>query len=557
MRRLRFILGVVLLCLSVPSLAENQVASVRIDVELQDDGSAFVKETWVIDVDSDITEWYLGKENLGKMKIRDLGVTDESGTEFFNEGTNWNINRSREKKAFRRGLVKKSDGYEVCWGVGSNGLHTFTVTYTLTGLVKGYSDKDGFNFQFITSTDNGIDDVSLTIRKNGTILTPENTLLWGFGFHGEAEVVDGAAKYWSTEPFSNRSTLIALLGFEKGIFTPELTEDKTFDDVRKKALKGSEYKKDNNFFEKVFDFLLFAFLGLISLALVGGLIWAEISNKKRRKELLGGKESDVDWFRGVPVDGDLKRASNIIRLISQKTFSTNTGQQESERLISAYMMRLFYRGAFQLVPQLSGDPAFKINELTLTDNDVSGTDLNMELDLYNFFKEAAGDDSILQKKELKKWANKHGKKIYNWQNKIKDSSITLKTLTAKEVREVFGLKKFLKDFTLIQDRGAVEVGLWNNYLIFAPLYGIAEQVYKDFKKVCPEYFTLSKTMEQFQDVTPTVMWSTFNDSTRYFNRAASSYAASKSSGSGWSGGGGHTSFGGGGGFSGGGHSGGR
>lgn len=557
MRRLRFILGVVLLCLSVPSLAENQVESVRIDVELQDDGSAFVKEIWVIDVDSDITEWYLGKENLGKMKIRDLGVTDESGTEFFNEGTNWNINRSREKKAFRCGLVKKSDGYEVCWGVGSNGLHTFTVTYTLTGLVKGYSDKDGFNFQFITSTDNGIDDVSLTIRKNGTILTPENTLLWGFGFHGEAEVVDGAAKYWSTEPFSSRSTLIALLGFEKGIFTPELTEDKTFDDVRKKALKGSEYKKDNDFFAKVFDFLLFAFLGLISLALVGGLIWAEISNKKRRKELLGGKESDVDWFRGIPVDGDLKRASNIIRLISQKTFSTNTGQQESERLISAYMMRLFYRGAFQLVPQLSGDPAFKINELTLSDNDVSGTDLNMELDLYNFFKEAAGDDSILQKKELKKWANKHGKKIYNWQNKIKDSSITLKTLTAKEVREVFGLKKFLKDFTLIQDRGAVEVGLWNNYLIFASLYGIAEQVYKDFKKVCPEYFTLSKTMEQFQDVTPSVMWSTFNDSTRYFNRAASSYAASKSSGSGWSGGGGHTSFGGGGGFSGGGHSGGR
>ena len=144
MRRLRFILGVVLLCLSVPSLAENQVESVRIDVELQDDGSAFVKETWVIDVDSDITEWYLGKENLGKMKIFDLGVT-ENGSEFFNEGTNWNISRSREEKAFRCGLVKKSDGYEVCWGVGSNGLHTFVVTYTLTGLVKGYSDKDGFN----------------------------------------------------------------------------------------------------------------------------------------------------------------------------------------------------------------------------------------------------------------------------------------------------------------------------------------------------------------------------------------------------------------------------
>ena len=557
MRRLRFILGVVLLALSVPSLAQSQVESVRIDVALMDDGSAFVKEVWEIDVRGDITEWYLGKENLGKMRIRDLGVKDESGTVYTSEGTAWDIHRDREEKAFRCGLVRKSDGYEVCWGVGSDGPHTYTVTYTLTGLVKGFSDKDGFNHQFITPTDSGIDDVSLTIRKNGTILTPENTLLWGFGFEGEAEVVDGAAKYWSTERFSSRSTLIALLGFEKGIFNPEITENKTFEEVRKQALKGSSYKRDNNFLDKIFDFLLFGFLGLISLGLVGGVIWAEISNQKRRKELLGGKESDVDWFRGVPVDGDLKRASNIIRLISQKTFSTNTGQQESERLISAYMMRLFYRGAFQLVPQLSGDPAFKINELTLTDNDVSGTDLNMELDLYNFFKEAAGEDSILQKKELKKWANKHGKKIYNWQNKIKDSSLSLRTLTAKDVREVFGLKKFLKDFTLIQDRGAVEVGLWNNYLIFASLYGIAEQVYKDFKKVCPEYFTLSKTMEQFQNVTPTVVWSTFNDSTRYFNRAATSYAASRSGGSGWSGGGGHTSFGGGGGFSGGGHSGGR
>ncbi|MBR5661535.1 MAG: DUF2207 domain-containing protein [Bacteroidales bacterium] len=556
MRRLRFILGVVLLCLSVPSLAQSQIESVRIDVELQDDGSAFVKEVWEIDVKGSISEWYLGKENLGKMDIQDLGVRDESGTAYISEGTNWDISRSREQKAFRCGLVKKSGGYEVCWGVGSNGLHTYTVTYTLTGLVKGYSDKDGFNHQFITTTDDGIDDVSLTIRKNDTILTSENTLVWGFGFDGEAEVIDGAVKYWLDRRFSSNSRLIALVGFEKGLFNPELTEDKTFDSVRKKALKGSSYKKDNDFFAKVFDFLLYAFLGLISLGLVGGVIWAEIDNKKRRKELLGGKESDVDWFRGVPVDGDLKKASNIIRLISQKTFSTTAGQEESERLISAYMMRLFYRGAFQIVPQLSGDPAFKINELTLTDNDVSGPDLNMELDLYNFFKEAAGEDSILQKKELKKWANKHGEKIYNWQNKIKDKSTSLKTLKAKDVREVFGLKKFLKDFTLIQDRGAVEVGLWNNYLIFASLYGIAEQVYKDFKKVCPEYFTLSKTMEQFQNVTPMVMWNTFHDSTRYFNRAATSYASSKSGG-GWSGGGGHTSFGGGGGFSGGGHSGGR
>ena len=137
MRRLGIILGVVLLSLSVPSLGQSQVESVRIDVELQDDGSALVREVWEIDVAGSITEWYLGKENLGKMDISGLSVSDESGTTYASEGTDWDIERTREEKAFRCGLVRKSGGYELCWGVGSNGPHTYTVSYTLTGLVKG------------------------------------------------------------------------------------------------------------------------------------------------------------------------------------------------------------------------------------------------------------------------------------------------------------------------------------------------------------------------------------------------------------------------------------
>ena len=551
MRRLRLILGVVLLSLSVQVLAQSQVESVRIDVELRDDGSAFVKEVWEIDVKGTITEWYLGKENLGKMTVSDLSVTDENGTEYISEGTHWNVERSRSQKAGRCGIVKKSGGCEICWGVGSNGLHTYTVSYILTGLVKGYSDKDGFNHMFITETDSGVDEVSLTIRKNGAILTPENTLVWGFGFSGEAEVIDGAVKYWSDRRFSSNSRLIALVGFEKGIFTPENTVDKSFEDVRKKAMKGSDYKSEGDFLDKVINFLLYGFVALIGAALVGVLIWAEINDRKRRQELLGGTHKDVAWFRGVPVGGDLRKAANIIRLLPEKRFSNNQAQ-EMQNMIAAYMMRLFYRGAFQIVPQGSGDPAFKVNELTLTNEDVSGDDLNMELDLYNFFKEAAGDDEILQKKEMKRWANRHEARIYNWQKKVNNHA-SLKSLNAKDVREVFGLKNFLKDFTLIQDRGAVEVGLWNNYLVFASLYGIADQVLKDFKKVCPEYFTLSQTMQQFKDASPAVLWNTIGDTSKFMNRAASSYASRSSS----SGGGGHTSFGGGGGFSGGGHSGGR
>lgn len=557
MRPLRVFLSVVLLAFSVTSLAQSQVDSVRIDVELRDDGSAFVSERWVIDIDDMITEWYLAKENLGKMTIRDFSVTDESGSKYMNEGTGWVVKRSRQDKARRCGIVEKSDGYELCWGVGSSGRHAYTATYTMTGLVKGYSDADGFNHMFVTPTDGNPGSVIMNIRKQGTILTGDNTKVWGFRFKGEVEVLEGAVKYWSTVPFSSESALVAMVAFEKGMFEPDLKVDKSFEDVKKQAFKGSDYKKPNRSLEEFLDELFGLFIAFLAFLPGVAAVWKYFRDRKLRKALLGGNEKDVDWFRDVPVGGNLRKASNIIRLISGK--SSSRPGAESQNLIAAYMMRLFYRGAFELVPQLSGDPAFKINDLIIKDNEPRGSDLNFEMDLYNFFKEAAGDDAILQKKELKRWANSHGKRLYEWQSEVKDNS-TLKTLNAKDVREVYGLKKFLKDFTLIKDRGTVEVKLWNNYLIFASLYGIAEQVYKDFKKVCPEYFTLSKTMSQFQDVTPVVLWNTIGDTSRYFNKSAYNYASRQSVSSGgsrWGGGGGSISFGGGGGFSGGGHSGGR
>ena len=557
MRPIRVFLSVVLLAFSVTALARSQVDSVRIDVELMDDGSASVSERWVIDVDDSIGEWYIGKENLGKMTFRDLRVTDESGIRYENEGRGWDIRRSRAEKAYRCGIVEKSGGLEICWGVGSSGRHSYTVTYVMTGLVKAYSDADGFNHMFMTPTDGSPRDVILNIRKQGTILTSENTSVWGFRFKGETEVLEGAVKYWSTEPFSDESALVAMVGFEKGLFQPELKVDKSFEDVKSEAFKESDYKKPRKSLEDILDNLFAIFMTLVTILAGLGFSWKAIKDRKLRKELLGGKEKDVEWFRDVPVDGNLKKAANIMRLISGTSPARQTA--ENQNLIAAYMTRLFYRGAFELVPQPDGDMAFKINEFPISDNETRDSDLNMELSLYTFFKEAAGSDSILQKKELKRWANRHGKTLYDWQNRINDSS-TLKTLKAKDVREVYGLKRFLKDFTLIQDRGAVEVKLWNNYLIFASLYGIADQVYKDFKKVCPEYFTLSSAMNQFQTTTPTVLWNTIGDTSRYFNRSAMSYASRQgvsSGGSRWSGGGGSVSWGGGGGFSGGGHSGGR
>ena len=41
-----------------------------------------------------------------------------------------------------------------------------------------------------------------------------------------------------------------------------------------------------------------------------------------------------------------------------------------------------------------------------------------------------------------------------------------------------GLKKFLKEFSQISKKEPIEVKLWDQYLMYAQIFGIAEQVMK-------------------------------------------------------------------------------
>lgn len=550
MRRLQaFFLAAVLSLVAVPLCAGSDVDSLRINVELRDDGAALVTETWRINVSDDISEWYLVADNMGRMTIEDLRVCDETGNEYVNEGE-WNVNRSRVRKAGRCGLVTKSDGYEICWGVGSSGWHTYTVRYLLTGLVKGHEDLDGFNHMFVArDLGSSPQSIVLTIRKPGLELTTENTKVWAFGFHGEIHVEDGAVVARTTEPFTRRSALIAMVGFEKGIFHPALTESRTFDEVRQTAMEGSDYREP----DKDGDFWIGLLVGLGVVLSVFVSVKVIVKTVKRKRELLGGGMRNVAWFRDAPLAGDLKKSSNILL-----AFSGNT-MLERQNLIAAYITRLFYRGAFEIVPQPGkSKPLMKIRELEVDDSTDARSDAGLESRLYSFIKEAAGEDGILQKNELQRWANRHGEALYDW-GLDAWNGVTIWTMKPDEARQVFGLRRYLKDFTMIKDRGVVEVKLWNNYLIFASLYGIADQLMKDFRKVCPEYFTLSSAARLLDDdVTTFMIWNMINMTSRDFNTAASTYEASRSndSGSGWSGGGGMASWGGGGGFSGGGSGGG-
>ena len=106
--------------------------------------------------------------------------------------------------------------------------------------------------------------------------------------------------------------------------------------------------------------------------------------------------------------------------------------------------------------------------------------------------------------------------------------------------QLYGLKLYLEEFAKMDTKEVMEVHLWDEYLMFAYLFGIADKVAKQLKNMYPE------VLEQ-QDFNYDTIIFVNQISTRSVSAASSARSAAES----YSAGGGGFSSGGGGGFSGG------
>ena len=90
-------------------LARPQLHDLNIKVVLSRNGDARITETRLMSIDSEGTECFIGLANMGESEIRDLEVTDESGTRFMN--VDWDIHEDRSWKTMKCGIVRTKSGY--------------------------------------------------------------------------------------------------------------------------------------------------------------------------------------------------------------------------------------------------------------------------------------------------------------------------------------------------------------------------------------------------------------------------------------------------------------
>ena len=527
-----------------------EIRDININVTLSDDGSARITEVWNVCVASG-TEWYLVRHNLGDIRISDLAVTDETGLNYIYEGENWNVDRGIEAKAGRCGLVRDGHDYEICWGVGSYGDHIFTVSYTMSNVVKSLTDYDVLHMQFISpGLSSRPQHCRVTISSEGCEFTADNSGIWAFGFNGTVNFVGGDIVAESDAQFSSdEESVIILSRFDKGIFAPTSVKDYDFASVRDMAFKGSSYEdfirqqKEEKMAARLFGFLA---AGLAAIS-----VWAARRRIRKRNLNIFGVEKlkDIDWERGIPFDGDLFESRYVMEKCGRVT--------KANAIASALILRFIKEGKLDVVKNAKGkiDLAFR-----------SGADLSSlsgtEREFYDMVREASGSDLVLQSREFSSWSRKHVERVSDWvtsltsegSNRLRADHFVESSKFTREgqahARRVIGFEKYLKDFTLMEQRASQEAVLWHDYIVFAALYGIADKVAKELKDINPQAFEEAVGMDY-----PTMNNVVFisNNMANSITSAVVSHAQTSTS---VGGGGGFSSFGGGGGFSGGGFGGG-
>lgn len=524
----------------------NTLNSVKMDIFVDNNGNANVTEIWDYTVNSG-TENYHSFKNVGNSRFRNLKVSDETTT--YTSLFTWNVNASFDSKAYKCGIHEVSDGVELCWGISSYGRHTYTLNYTITNFVSELDDCQMIYWGLIPS---GNTKGSVYIKIHSNFDYDFETPVWGYGnYGGTCYVYDGYIEMQSDGKLDSDEYMTILAKFPLGTFNTSNVLNKDFNYYYEMAEDGStDYSSSSvlNAISVIFPILFFFFIIVMTVGFANSRVSTFDFGKTGNKV-----PKDIPLYRDIPCKGDIFRAyfvADTYKLLKKKT-----------DFLGAIFLKWLKENRISIEKQEVGKIFKKEDTCIILKNDSSFLNEHEEA-LYKMIKEASKDE-ILQEKEFEKWCSRNYSKILNWFDKILDSERDLlvsegiielqevpvmKVFKKKkyvvnaslmeEAKELAGLKKFLEEFTLIKEREPIEVNLFEDYLIFAQILGIAKKVASQFKKLYPEI--IESYNYDFDDIF--LIYAISNSGISSANTAKSRAESYSSGGGGFSSGGGRRWF---------------
>ena len=497
-------LGVFLFILFIGiNVDANSISSIKMDIYIDSYGNAHVKEVWDSYLEEG-TEGYRSYTNLDGASISNFRVSDN--TTDYQTLSYWNTNASFNSKAYKSGINYISDGVELCFGISRYGRNKYTLSYTINGFVFETNDSDLVYWQFINEdlaslTDNVYIKIYSDFRYSDTLG------VWGYGnYGGYAYVYDGYIEI-SNNSLDSDEYMVALIKFPKDTFKTSNIKGNDFNYYKELAEDGSlAYKQ--SIWETILSIIMMfsEFIFVFVIIIISSIFASKNTNSGSYKLSFGetGKKlpRDVNMFRDIPCNKDIFRAYWV-------AYNYNLMKKQTD-FLGAILLKWLKQKHIEIKSNEKG--IFKKEETSIVFVNGNGFDTPLETTLYDYMYKAS-HDGILESREFEKWCKNNYKKILDWFGKVLDyesrelmqegmlTKTTKKVLffdtTIYEVNprmmdeaiKMKGLKEFFNYFKNMDDKEAIEVMLWEEYLMYAQLFGVADEVAKQFKKLYPDVIT--------------------------------------------------------------------
>lgn len=487
-----FILGIL-----IPSKAmADEFKEINIDAYLDKDGLGHIEETWHIDEsNSDYTERYKTIENLRGLKIEDFKLKAFNKT--FDEIEPWDTDKSFEEKAYKSGVIRRSDDeVELCWGISSYEDNAYKLSYTINPLAIGLEDSDMVFFKFVGDNFDPMPEaVNIKIR---TYKPLTDIKLWGFGLEGSIGEENGEIILKSTGDVNYTTVMVK---FPKGTFATSYREDKTFNDYASKAVRGSKWEENEGKAYKI-PMPKWAKV-LISIGALLGLggIFAGIRGVKlhfdektlaNAKDLPHPKDFKNKYYRQVPYEGHIENLAYLIKYIPI------IGGDLGAAYMNAFILKWAMDGHIDLGDKEPGfleSQAIKILSRPEDMGPIEGSLFEMlyeaslrkhgeritDTDFSTYLKENKDDlENIydkLEDKSIKALKAEAYLEDYEYEKTFLSSRRTGKELRItdkglKLYENILGFKSYLRDYTDQGTKSPEEMKNWNAYLLYSILLNV-------------------------------------------------------------------------------------
>lgn len=530
----------------------NEIYSIDTEVEILEDGSGNITQTWNTFVDEG-TEFFIPIQYLNHMNLKNVSVSmDGREFEFVDD---WDIDKSFEEKAYKYGILETDEGYEISFGMSEREVRTYDIKFTYENMVQSFTDKDGFNVRFVNNDmDPAPRRVSLSMHSPVIDFSEDNTKIWAFGYNGNINFDNGNIVARSTSEFDSSNHLTTLVEIEKGHFSPTYISNYSFEDLKVEAFEGSSYSQGDtefensnfNSMEEEFDMRILLIIPASLLVVFGAIVGA--SNKMKTKFNNKNIPINNSMSQEIPLDGNINANYYFLR----NTYKNDQDSVELNfNLLTAYFAKWAEEGILSNEFKILKSPSFNEEsfEKKLWDFIIKGGVFQNKIDSEQL--ENYTEENYYEFMNLFTLANREGFDFSLKNDYIrKDKKILVVTeynLTDKgknELNKVYGFKNYINDNSFYEEFNKENSKKLKEIFIYSNLYSDNEKLVK----------YLDDKVDKNQNFGYFPYYLFYINSNQHRASVSKGYETGINNASSGSGGG--ASFGGGGGFSGGGSGGG-